>query len=153
MEKHIKHRKIIVILTKSLMLIGTLCWCCANNIFFSCEAILCFKININIVCLHFHLFIKWLIAFPSIMGGHYTWYIKVFSYMQSIYFSIVPLSLFTGLPISSLNMLFTYFWVNYNIVKLQTCISLYSWAIATFRFPPLNKFVVAWKLLFLQHFL
>ena len=31
---------------------------------------------------------------------------------------------------SSLNMLFTYLWVSYNIVKLQTCSSLESRAIA-----------------------
>ena len=52
-----------------------------------------------------------------------------------------------------LNMLFTYFWVTYNIVKLQTCISWHSWAIATLMLLLLSKWVVTWKLLHLQYFI
>ena len=41
-----------------------------------------------------------------------------------------------------LNMLFSYFWVSYNMVKLQTCSSLHSRVIATLRFSLLSKSVV-----------
>ena len=41
-----------------------------------------------------------------------------------------------------LNMLFSYFWVSYNIVKLQTCNSLHSRVIAILRFSLLSKSVV-----------
>ena len=49
-------------------------------------------------------------------------------------------------------MLFNYFWFTYNIVKLQTCSSWHSWAIAIIRFSLLNKSVVTWMLLHLQYF-
>ena len=45
-------------------------------------------------------------------------------------------------------MLFTYFWVSYNTVKLQICSSWHSWAIAIFRFSLLNKSVVTWNIAF-----
>ena len=41
-----------------------------------------------------------------------------------------------------LNMLFSYFCVSYNIVKLQTCSSLHSEVIATLTFSLLSKSVV-----------
>ena len=41
-----------------------------------------------------------------------------------------------------INMLFSYFWVSYNIVKLQTCSPLYSRVIATLRFSQLSKSIV-----------
>ena len=53
---------------------------------------------------------------------------------------------------SSFNMLFTSFLVSYNIVKLQTCSSLHSWAKTTLRFSLLSKSIVTRKLLHLQNF-
>ena len=50
------------------------------------------------------------------------------------------------------NMLFSYFWVSYNIVKLQTCSSLHSRVIATFRLSLLGKLLVTSKLLHLEYF-
>ena len=50
-------------------------------------------------------------------------------------------------------MLFSYFLVSYDIVKLQTCSSLHIWAIAIFRFSVLSKSGVTWKQLHLQYFL
>ena len=44
-----------------------------------------------------------------------------------------------------LNMSFTYFWISYNIVKLQTCTSIPSRVIATLRFSLLSKSVVIIK--------
>ena len=41
-----------------------------------------------------------------------------------------------------LNMSFSYFWVRYNIVKLQICSSLHSRVIATLRFSLLSKSVI-----------
>ena len=41
-----------------------------------------------------------------------------------------------------LNMLFSYFWVSYNIVKLQTCSLLHSRVIATLTLSLLSKSVV-----------
>ena len=46
------------------------------------------------------------------------------------------------------NMLFSYFWVSYNIVKLQTCNLLHSRVIATL----LSKLFVTSKLLHLEYF-
>ena len=40
------------------------------------------------------------------------------------------------------NVLFSYFWVSYNIVKLQTCSSFHIRVIATLRFSWLSKSVV-----------
>ena len=48
---------------------------------------------------------------------------NVCSSMLSCFYSHL---LSTGCPISSFNMLFTYFGVSYNIVKFQTCGSLHS---------------------------
>ena len=41
-----------------------------------------------------------------------------------------------------LNLLFSYFWVTYNIVKLQTCSSLHCGVIATLTLSLLSKSVV-----------
>ena len=41
-----------------------------------------------------------------------------------------------------LNMLFSYFWVSYYIIKLQTCSSLHGGLIATLMFSLLSKSVV-----------
>ena len=49
-------------------------------------------------------------------------------------------------------MLFTYFLVSYNIVKLLPFNLLHSWAIATLRFSLLSKSVVSGKLMDLQYF-
>ena len=51
-----------------------------------------------------------------------------------------------------INILFSYFWVSYNIVKLQTSSSLHSWVIATSRLSLLSKSVITWKLLHLEYF-
>ena len=50
------------------------------------------------------------------------------------------------------NMLFSYFWVSYNIVKLQTRTSLHSGVIATLRLSLLSKLLVSSKLLHLEDF-
>ena len=52
-----------------------------------------------------------------------------------------------------INMLFSYFWVSDNIVKLQTCSSLSSLIIATLRLSLLSKLLVSSKLLHLECFL
>ena len=49
------------------------------------------------------------------------------------------------------NMLFSYFWVSYNIVKFQTCSSWHSWVIATFRLSLLSKSLITSKLLHLEY--
>ena len=49
------------------------------------------------------------------------------------------------------NMLFSYFWVSYNIVKFQTCSSVHSGVIATLRFPLLSTSVVTGKLMHLEY--
>ena len=51
-----------------------------------------------------------------------------------------------------INMLFSYFWASYNIVKFQTCSSWHSWVIATFRLSLLSKSLITWKLLHLEYF-
>ena len=51
-----------------------------------------------------------------------------------------------------INMLFSYLWVSYNIVKFQTCSSWHSWVIATFRLSLLSKSLITWKVLHLEHF-
>ena len=52
----------------------------------------------------------------------------------------------------SINMLFSYFWVSYNIVKLQTCSSMPRRVIATLRLSLLSKLHVSSKLLHLEYF-
>ena len=51
-----------------------------------------------------------------------------------------------------MNMLFSYFCVSYNIVKLQTCSSLHSRVIATLRLSLLSELLVSSKLLHLEYF-
>ena len=51
-----------------------------------------------------------------------------------------------------INMLFSYFWVSYNIVKLQTHSSLHNRVIATLRLSLLSKLLVSSKLLHLEYF-
>ena len=51
-----------------------------------------------------------------------------------------------------INMLFSYLWVSYNIVKLQKCSSLHSQVIATLRLSLLSKLLVSSKLLHLEYF-
>ena len=51
-----------------------------------------------------------------------------------------------------INMLFSYFWVSYDIVELQTCGSLDSQVIATLRLSLLSKLLVSSKLLHLAFF-
>ena len=51
-----------------------------------------------------------------------------------------------------INILFSYFWVSYNIVKLQTRSSLHSPVIATLRLSLLSKLLVSSKLLHLEYF-
>ena len=50
------------------------------------------------------------------------------------------------------HMLFSYFWVSYNIVKLQTSSSLLRRVIATLRLSLLSKLLVTSKLLHLEYF-
>ena len=50
------------------------------------------------------------------------------------------------------SMLFSYFWVSYNIVKFQTHRSLHSRVIATLRLSLLSKLLVSSKLLHLEYF-
>ena len=50
------------------------------------------------------------------------------------------------------DMLFSYFWLSYNIVKLQTCSSWHNWAIAIFRYWLLSKWLVTWKIVHLEYF-
>ena len=57
-----------------------------------------------------------------------------------------------ALTVFSLNMFFTYLWVSYNIVKLQTCSSSQSGAIAPMRLSQLSKSLVSRKLLHLENF-
>ena len=49
------------------------------------------------------------------------------------------------------NMLFSYFWVSYNIAKFQTCSSWHSWVIATFRLLLLSKSLTTWKVLHVEY--
>ena len=51
-----------------------------------------------------------------------------------------------------INMVFNYFWVSYNIVKLQTCSSLHSRVIATLTLSLLSKLLVSSKLFHLEYF-
>ena len=51
-----------------------------------------------------------------------------------------------------INMLFSYFWVSYNIVKLQNRSSLHSRVIAALRLSLLSKLLVSSKLLHLEYF-
>ena len=51
-----------------------------------------------------------------------------------------------------INMLFSYFGVSYNIVKLQTRSSLHRQVIATLRLSLLSKLLVSSKLLHLEYF-
>ena len=53
----------------------------------------------------------------------------------------------------TLTTLFTYAGVSYDIMKLQTCSSFHSSAIATSRFLLLSKSLVTLKLLHLDYFL
>ena len=57
-----------------------------------------------------------------------------------------------ALTVFSLNMFFTYLWVSYNIVKLQTCSSSQSGSIAPMRLSQLSKSLVSRKLLHLENF-
>ena len=50
-----------------------------------------------------------------------------------------------------INMLFSYFWVSYNIVKLQTCSSLHRREIAALSLSLLSKLLVTSKLLHLEY--
>ena len=51
-----------------------------------------------------------------------------------------------------INMLFSSFWVSYNIVKLQIRSSLHSREIVTLRLSLLSKLLVSSKLLHLEYF-
>ena len=51
-----------------------------------------------------------------------------------------------------INTLFSYFWISYNIVKLQTHSSLHSRVIATLRLSLLSKLLLSSKLLHLEYF-
>ena len=80
------------------------------------------------------------------------------TWLSNSYFEVLSVELIScnlktiAITVFCLNMLFTYFWVSYDIVKLQTCSSLQIGAIATLRFSLLSKSVVTRKLWHLESF-
>ena len=74
------------------------------------------------------------------------------AWLSNSYFEVLSVELIScnlkpiAIRVLCLNMLFTYFWVSYDIVKLQTCSLLQIGEITTSRFSLLSKSVVTRKL-------
>ena len=75
------------------------------------------------------------------------------SYFEVLSVELISCNLKTvAIRVFCLNMFFTYFWVSYDIVKLQSCSSLQIEAIATSRYSLLSTSVVTRKLWHLESF-